>query len=48
MSSLKASKKGVKGSFSVVGGVPSTFFVERSVVFVSCVSVAVFVKQILG
>lgn len=40
--------KGVKSSFSVVRGVPSTFVMESSVVFVGCRGIAVFVKKILG
>ena len=49
MSSLTASRKVLRAlSQSLGGGVPSTFVVERSVVFVRCVGVAVFVKKVLG
>ena len=50
MSSLTASKKVLRAlSLSLGGGgVPSTLVMERSVVFVSCASIAVFVEQVLG
>ena len=50
MSSLTASKKVLRAlSLSLGGGgVPSTLLMERSVVFISCASIIVFVKKVLG
>ena len=52
MSSLTASKKVLRArSLSLGGGgggVSSTFVMEKSVMFVVCGSIAVFVKKILG
>ena len=48
MSSLTASKKVLRALSRSLGGIPSTFVVGRSVVFVSCVGIAVFVKKVLG
>ena len=48
MSSLTASKKVVRALSLSLGGVPSTLVMERSVVFVGCAIIAVFVKKVLG
>ena len=48
MSSLAASKKVLRALSLSLGGVPSTLVMERSVVFVGCAIIAVFVKKVLG
>ena len=48
MSSLTASKNVLSTQSLSLGGVPSTFVTERSVIFVCVGSVAVIVKKILS